>query len=123
MEIKDKVLLETKDGFRLLSDRFVDGDGMVYLIKDMKHASMKEGSSWRADGLLIEFKGGESSEFFFKSLPTSAWERWKRAMIASFTMGNRGVIMTVARDVQAQITEWATNINTLIDAQNSQSSK
>jgi hypothetical protein len=118
MASNGKAILATRDGFRLLSDRFIDSDGLEYRIRDIKQARMKEGNAWKGDVLLIEFTNGESKEFFFNSLPTPLWNRMKRAMIASFTMGGRGVLMTVTNDVQTQIADWAANINALIDSYN-----
>ncbi len=94
MDDTDEILLGNKDGLHLLNDRLVDKDGSEYFIKDMTQASMKEDGSLRADGLLIDFKNGKSKVFYLTSTSTPLKERMKRGMIASFTMGGRGVMMT-----------------------------
>jgi hypothetical protein len=113
------LLLGDKHGLHLLSDRLVDKDGVEYLIKDMRVASLKKGGLLRADSLLIDFKSGESREFFLTLTSTPLKERMKRSMIASFTMGSRGVMAVAASDIQAQIAEFVITINNLLDGGNS----
>ena len=117
METNDGILLETKDGIKLLCDKFVYRDGSEYSVKDMKSASLKEGKFHMSDSLIIDFKNGASKEFYFKSTtsPTAI-------MISHFTKGPRSDIMTIQRNIAIQILEWANNINQLINAQGSQPS-
>jgi hypothetical protein len=81
----------------------------------MRMASSKKGGFMRADSLLIDFKTGESKEFFLTYTSTPLKERMKRGMIASFTMGGRGVMAVAERDIQAQMAEWVLTINGFID--------
>jgi hypothetical protein len=116
MSISEKVILETKDGIKLLEDKLVYRDSKEYFIKDMKQASLKETRLIGGYYLLIEFKNGDSKKFYFKHTISQ-----KEAFISAFSAKTRApgveVYWTTMRDVLAIVLEWATNINTLIDAQ------
>jgi len=112
MPISEKVILETKDGIKLLEDRLVYRDHKEYFIKDMKQSSIKQGRL-RAYSLHIDFNNGDGKEFYFRGTTST-----RTVMISYLTKGRGwGVFSTMQRDLQTQILEWATNINTLIDAQ------
>ena len=117
MSISEKIILESKDGIRLLKNKLVYRDGKEYLIKEMKQASIKQGRL-RAYSLHIDFNNGDDKEFYFRGTTST-----RTIMISYLTKGRGwGVFSTIQRDLQTQILEWATNINTLIEAQGSQDS-
>jgi hypothetical protein len=112
MSISEKVILETKDGIKLLEDKLVYRDSKEYFIKDMKQASIRQGRL-KAYSLHIDFNNGDGKEFYFRGTTST-----RTFMISYLTKGRGwGVFSTMQRDLQTQILEWATNINTLIDAQ------
>jgi hypothetical protein len=112
MSISEKVILETKDGIKLLEDKLVYRDSKEYFIKDMKQATIRQGRL-RAYSLHIDFNNGDGKEFYFRGTTST-----RTFMISYLTKGRGwGVFSTMQRDLQTQILEWATNINTLIDAQ------
>lgn len=119
MNSADKLILSTKDGIRLFEDRFVYRDGSEYFIKDMIDASMQQKKWVKGAFLLINFKKGDSKEFYFRHTVS-----FKESLIIGLSAKVRSAGMEVynatMRDVESIIGEWAININALINTQKPQ---
>jgi hypothetical protein len=90
MSIFEKVILETKEGIRLLEDKLVYRDSKEYFIKDMKQASIRQGRL-RAYSLHIDFNNGDGKEFYFNGTTST-----RTLMISYLTKGRGGSILNYA---------------------------
>ena len=91
----------------LVTKSFFNYNGQTYKISDMIEASITSGS-WKAPGLLIDFKDGTQKKF-------KVWTIARESHANLFFTG--GVVDTLTKDQTSSTQLWVTMINLLIALQ------